>query len=147
MPPTVKVKSDNDAVAKHREALAQRVIAYFGNAIPDLTILCFFDDADWQPFKDHFGAANRGFYGPIKEDSFSWPVWPDYATDYIFVDDPTSFHWKRVFDHVIYLHGSTCTDDVGLTMTFAHELQHFVQHSTVLNLWAANSLINSLVFV
>jgi hypothetical protein len=29
-------------------------------------------------------------------------------------------------------------------MTFAHELQHFVQHCTVLKLWAANTLVPGL---
>jgi hypothetical protein len=49
-----------------------------------------------------------------------------------------------VFDDLIYLHGSTCSSDMGLTMTLAHELQHFIQHSERTQLWAANSLIPKL---
>jgi hypothetical protein len=60
------------------------------------------------------------------------------------VDDPSSIWQKRVFDHVIYLHGSTCTDKIGLTMTFAHELQHVVQYVTVPNLLSANNLVRLL---
>jgi len=53
---------------------------------------------------------------------------------------------KRLFDYVIYLHGSTCVDRVGLTMTFAHELQHFVQqHGSAQRLWAENQLIKTLI--
>lgn len=53
MPPTVKVKS-NDAVTKvEREATAEQVLAHFGNRLPDLRLLCFMDNDDWQPFKDH----------------------------------------------------------------------------------------------
>lgn len=144
MPPTVRVKSNGIAVRAQREAAAQRVIAHFGDQLPDLRLLCFFDDNDWQPFKDHFGKANRGFYGPIKENSFSRPTWPNYVMECIFVEDPPASLRKRAFDHVIYLHGSACTNEVGLTLTFAHELQHFLQHSNVLRLWAENSLIQHL---
>jgi hypothetical protein len=42
------------------------------------------------------------------------------------VDDVSSVP-KPAFEHFIYLHGSICKDPVGLTMTFAHELHHFVQ--------------------
>jgi hypothetical protein len=51
---------------------------------------------------------------------------------------------KFVFDHLIYLHGSTCMSDVGLTLTLAtlaHELQHFIQHSNILTFWTANHFI------
>jgi hypothetical protein len=33
---------------------------------------------------------------------------------------------------------------IGLTMTFAHELQHFIQHVTKLKLWAESRLIRKL---
>lgn len=52
---------------------------------------------------------------------------------------------KLAFDHVIYLHGSTCSNEVGLAMTFSHELQHFVQNGNSLSLWAANTLIPKLL--
>jgi hypothetical protein len=143
MPATLKIKSDDLVVRSQRETTATRVIAHFGNQLPELRLLCFFDDIDWQPLKDYFGEANRGFYGPIKENPLTWPPWPDYVANYIFVDFP-AWLLKRAFDHIIYLHGSTCDNEIGLTMTFAHELQHFVQHSSVLNLWAQNSLIQHL---
>jgi hypothetical protein len=144
MPLTVKVKSADVAVKADREATAKRVITRFGNRLPNARLLCFFDDNNWQPFKEYAGAANRGFYTPVKETTFAWPVWPDYVTEHILADDPPSVVLKRVFDHVIYLHGSTCANEIGLAMTFAHELQHFVQHSDVLKLWAENCLIQSL---
>jgi len=143
MAPTLRVKASDDAIRTQRRTVAERVLAHFGNRLPDLRLLCFFDDDDWQPFKDYFGEANRGFYGPIKDNSFSWPTWPEYVMECILVDDGSG-PFRRAFDHVIYLYGSTCANEVGLAMAFAHELQHFVQHSDVLKLWAANSLIQHL---
>jgi hypothetical protein len=37
--------------------------------------------------------------------------------------DPT------LFDHLIYLRGTTCSCKTALVMTFSHELQHFIQYS------------------
>jgi hypothetical protein len=140
MPPTVKV------MKARREAAAQRVLAEFGNRLPDLKLLCFFDDQDSDEFKKCFGQANRGFYAAIEHREPCWLDWPDRVTDCILVDDTSSPYWKkRVFDHVIYLHGGTCADETSLTMTFAHELQHFVQHGNEPKLWAENSLITTLL--
>jgi hypothetical protein len=59
----------------------------------------------------------------------------------IFVDDPSFLLLKQLFDHVIYVHGSTCADEVGLIMTFSHELQHFIQYVFNRKLWAENLLL------
>jgi hypothetical protein len=48
----------------------------------------------------------------------------------------------REFDDLVYLYGSTCVDEVSLTMTLAHELQHAIQHSRARQLWAASSLVH-----
>ena len=89
------------------------------------------------------GEGNRGFHWPIS-DRTAFAGWPQYVTQCIFVDDPTSFWYKRVFDHVIYLHGSTCVNRVGMTMTFAHELQHVIQRIQVPELLTANGLFRHL---
>jgi hypothetical protein len=135
------VKSNDDAVRARRQALAKRVVDEFGNGLPDLRLLAFFDDEDWQPFKDHAGKENRGFYTPIKEETFQWPSWPHYVMQCIFVDDPSSILLKQDVDHAIYVHGTTCADEVGLIMTFSHELQHFIQYGFNRKLWAENSLL------
>ena len=51
---------------------------------------------------------------------------------------------QLAFDDFIYMHGSTSYDSLSLTMTLAHELQHFVQHESAISLWAANSLVPKL---
>ena len=51
---------------------------------------------------------------------------------------------RRVFDGLIYLHGTTFDDEVGLVMSLSHELQHAVQHTKNRTLWLVNTLVNSL---
>jgi hypothetical protein len=132
VPPTIKVKSADEVVRKQRESTAERVVVHFGNSLPALPLLCFFDDEDWQALKVEEGVANRGFYSPIRPGGLWWP--PDYLAECFFVDG------RLAFEHLIYLHGSTCSSELGQTMTFAHELQHFIQYSTMRQVWAANRL-------
>jgi hypothetical protein len=97
---------------------------------------------DHQPLKERIGAANRGFNEPLCEPLFDMTLWfyyPDDLKDLILVEDSSGL----VFDHVIYLQGSACGSEVGLTITFAHELQHFVQYMTNRKLWAQNTLIQN----
>ena len=141
---TVKVRSEDPTLRTQRKAAAKRVVDYFGSCLPtSYRLLCFLDDTDWIAFKQDYGAANRALYAPLKQNTFRFDrtPWLDYVTGCIFVDDGVSMPFPRAFDHVIYLHGSSCTDETGLTMTMAHELQHVVQHSNALLAWAANVLI------
>jgi hypothetical protein len=126
MPVTVTVKSADGAIRKWREQTAQRAIAHFGNRLPGFRLLCFLDDKDWPALRGPGMAANRGAF--IKKGSHEWQ---EACT---FVDGLPGF------DNLIYLHGSTCSNEVGLTMTLAHELQHFVQYGTVPKLLAENEL-------
>lgn len=143
MPLTLKVKSEDGAVKPQRETAAQRVIAYFGLCLPESRLLCFLDDEDPSTLRGLYGPANRGIYGPI-HDGTPLAEWPGYVADHIYVDDGVSLIFPRVVDDLVYLYGSTCVDEVALTMTLAHELQHAIQHGKVRTLWAANSLIHDL---
>jgi hypothetical protein len=143
MPPTVKVKASDSLVKKQREEIAQRVLYLFGDSLSDCRLLCFFDDEDCQEFKLLMGEGNRGFHRQISDNS-AFPGWPKYLTDYIFADDPSAFWFKRLFDQLIYLHGSACASNVGMTMTFAHELQHVVQRIHVPEILTANGLFRLL---
>lgn len=144
MPLILVVKSSDAAVKTKREGTAQRVIAEFGDQLPNLKLLCFFDDVDWLPLRDAIGKANRGFYRPLSPSSQFWN-WPDDVMEHLFIVDPPSWIQKLAFDHVIYLHGSTCSDEVGLSMTLAHELQHFVQWSRTPQVYAAGILVLQLL--
>jgi hypothetical protein len=143
LPVTLKVKSEDAAVKTQREVVAQHVIWYLGLCLPEARLLCFLEDEDPYMLRVELGPANRGLYGPIHNNT-PLAEWPEYVTDCIYFDDGFSVLCTRGIDELIYLHGSTCVDEVGLTMTLAHELQHAIQHSNVRQLWAVNSIVNQL---
>jgi hypothetical protein len=138
MPLTVIAKSAIDSVRKHREALVHRACECLHLQSPDRRLMCFLDDEDWQAFKDHNGIANRGFYARVRAGDPHWRIAPFYILERVFVGDIAAV------DEFVYLHGSTCSSDLGLIMTVSHELQHFIQRSTQTRLRAANSLIPNL---
>jgi hypothetical protein len=135
---TLTIKTTDDVAKERQQILAQRVLVYFGNQPSERRLLCFLDDQEWEAFKAENGAANRGFYSPIRAGDPQWRIAPTYILEHVFV------RGVPAFDDLIYLHGSTCSNDVGLTMTFAHELQHFVQYAEQRRLWAANALVPNL---
>lgn len=145
MQPTIVVASNDVDVATTRDALARRVVAHFGPSLPESTLLCLFDGTDWQALRNDRGNANRGFYSWTKTltDAECWD-WPEHLRKQIFTDNPESGGKKSAFDNLIYLHGSTSLTDTGLVMTFAHELQHFVQHGHQPKLWAESSVVTNL---
>jgi hypothetical protein len=136
---TIEVKSDDGIVKVERERAAYRVLDEFGDQLPDLNLLAFFDDCDWESFKRNNGRDNRGLYAPLKPNTFV--DWPAHVAKHLYVTDPTTLKSKRIFGHLIYLHGSGCADQTGMIMTFAHELQHFVQYGFSRKLWAENLLL------
>ncbi len=141
---TLKVKSGDEGTKVRREAAAQRVLAYFGRSLPPTRLLCFLDDDDPPLLKrQRGGAANRGFYGPIHGNTPLNDL-PEYVVSCILIDDGVSIPFPRVTDDLVYLYGSTCANDAGLTMTLSHELQHAIQHANLRKVWAANSLVPGL---
>jgi|HubBroStandDraft_6_1064221.scaffolds.fasta_scaffold00205_50 hypothetical protein len=145
MQPNITVVSNDVDAARRRDALAWRVVAHFGPSLPESTLLCLFDGTDWHALRNERGEANRGFYAwakPFTEDE-CWD-WPQHLRLRIFADDPESGCKKSAFDNLIYLHDSTSRTDTGLVMTFAHELQHFVQHNREPKLWAESSVVTNL---
>jgi hypothetical protein len=143
MPVKLKVISEDASVRTQREATAQRVLDYFGSSLPSSRLLCFLDDDDAPDPRGERGKGVRGLYGPI-HDNTPLADWPYYVADCIYVDDGHSCPYPRVVDDLVYLYGSTCANEVGLTMTLAHELQHAIQHANARKLWAVNGLVTNL---
>ena len=138
MPLTLNVKSIDGTEKRQREAVAHRVVDCLGFCLPNRQLLCFLDDEDWWALKEESGIDNRGFYSPVTADDPVWRNAPGYILEHVFVNRIPAFH------DFIYLHGSSCSSDLGLTMTLAHELQHCLQHDEQTPLWAANTLIPNL---
>jgi|ERR1022692_3770351 hypothetical protein len=88
------------------------------------------------------GEANRGFHHPIR--GLRVTDLPRYTHDLIARPDYTTGEVAWPFTSLIYLHGSSCESDIGLTLTLAHELQHFFQYAYEKTLWAANQLLINL---
>jgi hypothetical protein len=138
MPIELIIESAQDFIKAHREQRATAVIDRFGGHLPDRQLLCFLDSLDWDQLKQEVGMANRGLF--FLTSGFRVPM-PTRLLERVLPVDQS----LPEFEEVIYLHGTTCKDDIGLTMTFAHELQHFVQHAASFDLWLIGTLmINAL---
>lgn len=139
------MESNDPAVKAHRKETAGRVSKYIEQnfSVPThLRALCYLADEDVNWLKEMWGGhANRGVHWPIRGQGLhDWPqdMWETIAP----IDPQLGVTWP--YDSVIYLHGSTCETDIGLTMTLAHELQHFLQYANERQLWAANTLLMKL---
>jgi len=135
----LRVKSADTRVQKQRRATARRVVDCFGDQLHGHNLLCFLDDEEWQAIKDASGAENRDLYTPVRACPELWEPAPSYIQSCLFRQGRPLFH------DFVYLHGTTCSSEVGLTMTFAHELRHFIQRSKMRHVWAAKNLILSLI--
>jgi hypothetical protein len=141
---TLKVKSGDEGIRAQREAVARRVLECFGDCLPSTKLLCFLDDDDPPDLKrQRGGATNRGFYKPIHDNTPLYDL-PDYVASCILNNNSVSFPFPRVVDDLVYLYGSTCANDIGLTMTLAHEIQHAIQHANMREVWAVNGLVPQL---
>jgi len=138
---TVYVKSDEVSIRECRESLCNCVMEQFQAHIPSLRFLCFIDDVDDPSLKAKLGQANLGVHVNLDIDESllecqRLPL-PQYVKSLL--HDQTS--GERVFDSLIYLHGSTCAIEVSLIITLAHELQHLLQHGNEPRLLAADALM------
>src|ERR1700678_94070 len=124
-----------------RAAAARTVLAVFPGLPTTPRLLCFFDDEDWPLFKDEgfgLGKANRGLSAAVKKCStWPWRDWPPHVVEKFYAAYPSDDREPK-FDFVTYLHNSSCEIPVGLTMTYTHELQHFVQYTNMQGVWKAN---------
>jgi hypothetical protein len=134
---TVVVRPKGTAETRRREEAAKQVLLEFGK-LPTGRLLCFFDEEDWGDFKneDGFGKANRAVSGVVTRPT-DLQDWPSEVVERIYPSLSLNNN-ERAFDFVTYLHNSSCEDPVGMTMTFAHELQHFVQWATMRKAWIKN---------
>lgn len=143
---TIHVKSEDLVAGAHRTQVAERVQDYFEKHFPAplaSKVLCFLDDIDSPELKGRLGSANRGLHWPIIKGQ-GLVDWPQYMWDLIAPTVPGSSDLMWPFDSVIYLHGTTCETDIGLTLTLAHELQHFLQYANSRRVWAINTLLLNL---
>ena len=147
MPVTLNIKPrpGDPSVQKKRRFAANRVVRHFGNRLPDLRLACLLDDTDCEDLKKEVGETNRGLFLRVNRqtesalENIDWSRFP--ISTFIIPGSPPDWKTDYAFDAVIYLHGSTCSDETALAMTLSHELQHFIQYGFNRKLWAVNYLL------
>lgn len=120
----------------HRRAVADRVIAAFEHSLPNLRLLIYLDEKDCRALKDN-GAANRGIFYPVDKVTAQYSVLLQMGNLLGEGDGAAPY----ANDCAIYLHNGSCSDEVGLAMCLAHELQHFKQYGFNRKAWTANNLV------
>jgi hypothetical protein len=99
--------------------------------LPQRSLICIFDNEERQAFVNEpsLGENFCGFTKPGLRGVASWPpdilrcVWDDK---------------KALCDDAIYLRSRTCKSQIGTVITFAHEMQHFMQYGNHRKVWQAN---------
>jgi len=120
--------------------ICQEVEKHF--SFPPRRIHRFFAVDDDYFLAELMGSHFRGFHIPIS----GREVLPDYLRDCFFrpydeYDLNTPFEDIVAFDNLIYIRKGTCADVLGCVITYAHELQHFMQHGHTPRLWVVNSAL------
>jgi hypothetical protein len=139
------IKSNDAVIRMQRQAVCDQVLSYLGQHFQmpsECSVLCLIDDEDFFDLKSEYGPANRGGFSPIRGQSL-WLI-PHYFRNLVTESDGVSRPLRYLFDCVIYVHGSTCESEIGLCLTLAHELRHFLQYANERDIWAADKLLRNL---
>jgi len=142
---TLYVISDDPDVKAHREETCRCVRCYFERnyrIAEQPRVVCIFDKNDCLKSQLGRDPAVRGGFLPTE--GLPLFFFPQYMRDIIAPIDERTNECAFPYAGIILLHGSTCEADVGLTLTFAHELQHFLQYTTEKPLWIMNKLLMGL---
>lgn len=134
---TIDDRIEDTARKEERQRWARRVVVQWGTALPDRRLLIVLDSKNCEVF----GEWNRGRFAPVNRATICcWALCIDNGLHEIDLQG----HITYLFDCVIYLQERACVDEPTLTMTLAHELQHYVQYCTATEIWAANTVVNNL---
>jgi hypothetical protein len=109
--------------------------------LPQYSAVCLFDNVDdRQAFLGSYALGKEfcGFFRALREPLSRNEYWPRDILQHI--RDDTG----QLYDVVIYLRQRTCQSEVGTVITFAHELQHFMQYGFSRKVWSANHCIKDL---
>lgn len=107
--------------------------------LPSQSLLCIFDDQERSGFLQHqeLGQNFCGFFLPVRRFGIGHGIWAPELVAHIWDDEQVQF----VCDSVIYLRKRTCAAPIGMVITFAHELQHFIQYGHHYQAWKSQRCI------
>jgi hypothetical protein len=129
---------ENEALLK---PLCHQIESHF--TFPAKRLCRYFATSEDSYFRQMCGEHYRGFHVPRS----SCPTLPPYLVHCFYHSfDPfksdVPFEETIAFDNLIYVRDTTCQEGgVGFALTYAHELQHFIQHGHTPSLSAVNSTL------
>jgi hypothetical protein len=124
---------------RHRAGLESTIRAVLDHfSLPPKSLCCIFDDQERWELTNAFGESFCGFFYPVAQYGFGQFQWPAALMEHV-----SDLYHGRPFtcDAAAYLRKSVCEKPTGATITFSHELQHFVQYGFHFKEWRANSWI------
>lgn len=95
-------------------------------SIPGRRLYRYFAISDDPNLALDIGPYYKGFNAPA---STKWPWYLESE--------------RNLFDYLIYIRQATCFDPVGCTITYAHEIQHVVQHGLYPRLLKVNQVLRN----
>jgi hypothetical protein len=105
---------------------------------PQQTLCCIFDNEERFEFLNAFGPSYCGFFYPVA--SYGIGSWPgDLKSHVSALERGVAF----TCDVAVYIRKRTCEHKTGATITFAHEIQHVMQHGFQFKYWRANCWLPS----
>ena len=130
----------SDANESALKPICREVEKHF--ALPTRRLYRYFAVEDDPYLAGLMGAHFRGFHIPLSGRNDL----PEYLRDCFFrpfeeYDATMTFEQMVAFDNLIYVRHDTCSNTAGCTITYAHELQHFMQYGHTPRLWAVNSAL------
>ena len=129
--------AENEADLK---PLCQQIEAQF--QLPTNRRLCrYFARFDDTWLLQCIGENFRGVHIPYSARRISPELQRHFFHEQIGFSSNVTFEETIAFDNLIYIRASTCADKTGFVTTYAHELQHFVQHGTMPRLWTVNNAL------
>jgi hypothetical protein len=119
------------------EPACEAVLQHF--ALPELSLRCIFDDQERAGFLQHpeLGEHFCGFFLPVRKFGIGHGIWAPELVAHIW----DKVEMRFACDSVIYMRKRTCDALTGMVITFAHELQHFMQYGHHYQSWKSQHCI------
>jgi hypothetical protein len=122
----------DDSKKTELESACKEVLKYF--KLPEQKLIAIFDDKERQEFTVFTPKLGSEFCGFFRADLYGMRPCPQDILNQLWSDQGRE--WRC--DVFIYLRSRTCQSPTGVAITFAHELQHFMQYGFSRKVWQAS---------